>query len=254
MTSVCLIVEHLDALLDPGATTTTGRTGYRCPGVTRSNRRDRRLGERASSSTRARERAPTSSSSTTACSGPARRARSTAPPSGACSCSSTTTWRSPPTTCRSTPTSSSATTRCSPTASAASGEPFGAHGARRSASPGASPATASPPTSSSRACARLTRPRAARLHRRPRAACARVGIVSGAGGRLPRGRDRGGPRRVRHRRADRARDGPRQETGIHFLAAGHYATETFGVRASRRPARRAGSGSRHVFVDIPNPI
>ena len=44
-----------------------------------------------------------------------------------------------------------------------------------------------------------------------------------------------------------------QEAGIHFLAAGHYATETFGVR-------RLGDllaerfGIRHVFVDVPNPI
>jgi len=44
-----------------------------------------------------------------------------------------------------------------------------------------------------------------------------------------------------------------REAGIHFLAAGHYATETFGVR-------RLGDllaerfGIRHVFVDIPNPI
>ena len=34
-----------------------------------------------------------------------------------------------------------------------------------------------------------------------------------------------------------------REAGIHFLAAGHYATETFGVRAPRRPARRASSAS-----------
>jgi dinuclear metal center YbgI/SA1388 family protein len=44
-----------------------------------------------------------------------------------------------------------------------------------------------------------------------------------------------------------------QESGIHFLAAGHYATETFGVRAlGDRLAERVGL--RHVFVDVPNPI
>ena len=43
------------------------------------------------------------------------------------------------------------------------------------------------------------------------------------------------------------------EEGIHFVAAGHYATETFGVR-------RLGEllsdrfGISHHFVDIPNPI
>jgi dinuclear metal center YbgI/SA1388 family protein len=44
-----------------------------------------------------------------------------------------------------------------------------------------------------------------------------------------------------------------REAGIHFLAAGHYATETFGVRAlGERLA--AEFGIRHVFADIPNPI
>ena len=44
-----------------------------------------------------------------------------------------------------------------------------------------------------------------------------------------------------------------QDAGIHFLAAGHYATETHGVR-------RLGSllaerfGIEHVWIDVPNPI
>jgi len=44
-----------------------------------------------------------------------------------------------------------------------------------------------------------------------------------------------------------------REAGIHFIAAGHYATETLGVR-------RLGDllaerfGVRHVFIDVPNPI
>ena len=43
------------------------------------------------------------------------------------------------------------------------------------------------------------------------------------------------------------------DAGIHFLAGGHHATETFGVR-------RLGElladefGIRHEFIDIPNPI
>ena len=43
------------------------------------------------------------------------------------------------------------------------------------------------------------------------------------------------------------------EEGTHFVAAGHYATETFGVR-------RLGDllaqefGIKHIFVDVPNPI
>jgi dinuclear metal center YbgI/SA1388 family protein len=44
-----------------------------------------------------------------------------------------------------------------------------------------------------------------------------------------------------------------REAGVHFLAAGHYATETFGVRAlGDLLAERFGI--RHVFVDDPNPI
>jgi dinuclear metal center YbgI/SA1388 family protein len=44
-----------------------------------------------------------------------------------------------------------------------------------------------------------------------------------------------------------------REAGVHFLAAGHYATETFGVRAlGERLA--AEFGIRHVFADVPNPI
>jgi dinuclear metal center YbgI/SA1388 family protein len=44
-----------------------------------------------------------------------------------------------------------------------------------------------------------------------------------------------------------------REAGIHFIAAGHYATETFGVRAlGDRLAERFGV--EHVFVDVPNPV
>jgi dinuclear metal center YbgI/SA1388 family protein len=44
-----------------------------------------------------------------------------------------------------------------------------------------------------------------------------------------------------------------RESGIHFIAAGHYATETFGVR-------RLGElladrfGVEHVWTDLPNPV
>jgi dinuclear metal center YbgI/SA1388 family protein len=44
-----------------------------------------------------------------------------------------------------------------------------------------------------------------------------------------------------------------RENGIHFLAAGHYATETFGIRRiGELVAERFGV--EHVFVDIPNPV
>ncbi|HYP49045.1 MAG TPA: Nif3-like dinuclear metal center hexameric protein [Thermoleophilaceae bacterium] len=44
-----------------------------------------------------------------------------------------------------------------------------------------------------------------------------------------------------------------REAGIHFIAAGHYATETFGIRAlGDRLAERFGV--EHRFIDVPNPI
>jgi dinuclear metal center YbgI/SA1388 family protein len=44
-----------------------------------------------------------------------------------------------------------------------------------------------------------------------------------------------------------------REGGIHFLAAGHYATETFGIRRlGELVAERFGL--EHEFIDIPNPI
>jgi dinuclear metal center YbgI/SA1388 family protein len=43
------------------------------------------------------------------------------------------------------------------------------------------------------------------------------------------------------------------ESAIHFIAAGHYATETFGIRRlGELVAERFGV--RHVFADIPNPV
>lgn len=43
------------------------------------------------------------------------------------------------------------------------------------------------------------------------------------------------------------------EAGIHFLAAGHYATETFGVRRLG-DLLAAEFGVEHVWVDLPNPV
>jgi dinuclear metal center YbgI/SA1388 family protein len=81
----------------------------------------------------------------------------------------------------------------------------------------------------------------------------RIGIVSGAGAdslpeAIARGLDvllTGEPRE--HVMADA------REAGIHFIAAGHYATETFGVRALGERLERA-FGVDHTFVDVPNPV
>jgi dinuclear metal center YbgI/SA1388 family protein len=44
-----------------------------------------------------------------------------------------------------------------------------------------------------------------------------------------------------------------RESGLHFIAAGHYATETFGVR--RLGEHLAGHFElRHVYLDVPNPV
>jgi dinuclear metal center YbgI/SA1388 family protein len=47
--------------------------------------------------------------------------------------------------------------------------------------------------------------------------------------------------------------GEAREAGMHFIAAGHYATETFGVkRLGEHLAERFGV--RQVFLDVPNPV
>jgi dinuclear metal center YbgI/SA1388 family protein len=80
-----------------------------------------------------------------------------------------------------------------------------------------------------------------------------IGIVSGAGAdHLEEAIDEGLDAFVTGEPAERSMARAR-EAGVHFLAAGHYATETFGVRAlGERLAERFGV--RHVFVDVPNPI
>jgi dinuclear metal center YbgI/SA1388 family protein len=44
-----------------------------------------------------------------------------------------------------------------------------------------------------------------------------------------------------------------QEASIHFIAAGHYATETFGVRCLGEHLSKR-FGVEHTFIDIPNPV
>jgi dinuclear metal center YbgI/SA1388 family protein len=80
-----------------------------------------------------------------------------------------------------------------------------------------------------------------------------VGIVSGAGAdyledAIADGLDAFVTGEPIERAMARAR-----EAEVHFLAAGHYATETFGVRRLG-DLLAARFGVRHVFVDVPNPI
>jgi dinuclear metal center YbgI/SA1388 family protein len=44
-----------------------------------------------------------------------------------------------------------------------------------------------------------------------------------------------------------------RESGVHFIAAGHYATETFGVRRLGELLERE-FGVEHRFMEVPNPI
>jgi putative NIF3 family GTP cyclohydrolase 1 type 2 len=44
-----------------------------------------------------------------------------------------------------------------------------------------------------------------------------------------------------------------REAGIHFIAAGHYATETFGVQALGERLEHEFE-LEHIFVDVPNPV
>ena len=104
-----------------------------------------------------------------------------------------------------------------------------------------------------RARARGDRPRAAAARRRARRASARSGSS---------------PARRADKLTEAAEHGldafltgePREhimaeaaEHGVHFVAAGHYATETFGVKAlGELLADRFGV--EHVFVDLPNPV
>lgn len=81
----------------------------------------------------------------------------------------------------------------------------------------------------------------------------RIGIVSGSAARsLPEAIDAGLDAFLTGEPRENVTADAR-EAGIHFIAAGHYATETFGVRAlGDRIADRFGV--EHTFVDIPNPV
>jgi len=81
----------------------------------------------------------------------------------------------------------------------------------------------------------------------------RIAVVSGAGADyLGDAADAGAQALLTGEVPERAMADAR-ELGLHLIAAGHYATETFGIRAlGEHLATRFGL--RHVFLDVPNPI
>ena len=81
----------------------------------------------------------------------------------------------------------------------------------------------------------------------------RVAIVSGAGSdHIVDAADAGADALLTGEPTERVMAQAR-ELGLHFIAAGHYATEKLGVQAlGAHLAQRFGI--RHVFIDVPNPI
>ena len=80
-----------------------------------------------------------------------------------------------------------------------------------------------------------------------------VAIVSGAGADfLPEAIAAGAQAFLTGEPAERVMAQAR-EAEMHFIAAGHYATETLGIRRVGEHLRER-FGLRHVYVDVPNPI
>jgi dinuclear metal center YbgI/SA1388 family protein len=80
-----------------------------------------------------------------------------------------------------------------------------------------------------------------------------VGIVTGAGGFALHEAGPMGLDAVVTGEPSEPVMGEAREYGVHFLAGGHYATETFGIRRLGELVAERFS-IEHVFVDVPNPI
>jgi dinuclear metal center YbgI/SA1388 family protein len=81
----------------------------------------------------------------------------------------------------------------------------------------------------------------------------RIAIVSGGGvDYLNEAASAGADALLTGEPAERAMAEAR-ELGVHLIAAGHYATETFGIKALGEHVA-ARFGVEHVFLDVPNPV
>ncbi|HEV3071773.1 MAG TPA: Nif3-like dinuclear metal center hexameric protein [Solirubrobacteraceae bacterium] len=80
-----------------------------------------------------------------------------------------------------------------------------------------------------------------------------IGIVTGAGADfLAEAITRGAQAFLTGEPAERVMAQAR-EAQVHFIAAGHYATETLGIRRLGEHLHER-YGLRHVFIDVPNPV
>ena len=81
----------------------------------------------------------------------------------------------------------------------------------------------------------------------------KLAIVSGAGSDYLSDASRAGADALLTGEPAERAMGQARELGVHLIAAGHYATETLGVRVlGEHLAERYGL--RHVFLDVPNPV
>jgi dinuclear metal center YbgI/SA1388 family protein len=81
----------------------------------------------------------------------------------------------------------------------------------------------------------------------------RVAIVSGAGADYLEEAARAGAQALLTGEVSERSMATARELGLHLIAAGHYATEVFGIRRlGEHLAERFDV--RHVFIDVPNPV
>jgi dinuclear metal center YbgI/SA1388 family protein len=86
-----------------------------------------------------------------------------------------------------------------------------------------------------------------------RSEVSRVGIVSGGGGDALADAAALGLDALITGEPEEPAMADAAETGVHFLACGHYATETFGIRRLGEVVAER-FGIEHRFVEIPNPV
>lgn len=81
----------------------------------------------------------------------------------------------------------------------------------------------------------------------------RLAIISGGGGDYVEEAATAGAQALLTGEVSERTTATARELGVHVIAAGHYATETFGIRALGEHLA-ARFGLEHVFVDVPNPV